>query len=387
MVDPGTMRLHDAVRPALVADTYKFTVQTDPGHGAAVMGGERYVAVEAPRFRIEAREIVSAFPMPGSRGGYDDQLPWVALRRRTLPWERRGASADRASPWLALVVTLPGEAELVEAPLAAVVGPAAAARFGADPGPVTALRFPSAAAMASVLPSESDARLLCHVREVNQADTELAGNDDDGWVSVVVANRMITTDTETLWRATLISREHRDDLATGSPQTAAVLALASWEFTGTGGASFQTLVTGLDRAAFGAEHRKGVALDRTGHDGKTIRVRYRSPLSPAADPDEAPDITRIAARELGRLLAAADGRLVGELVTWRRSRLTDAARQVTTDLLSSAHRAQSVSAPAGHRASAALAALGQIAFTTAADPLPAARPTGFPAAAPGREDL
>ena len=41
-----------------------------------------------------------------------------------------------------------------------------------------------------VFPTVEDLPLLVHVREVDLADTELANGDDDGWLAVVLANRL-----------------------------------------------------------------------------------------------------------------------------------------------------------------------------------------------------
>jgi hypothetical protein len=344
MVDLGVIRLHDAVLPALTADSYEFTIRTEDG-AAGTMAATRYVSVEAPRFRIGDADVFSRFPMPGSREEVAGLLPWVAFGRRTLPWERRGADADPASPWLALVLTRGAEATPVTQPLVDVVGATAAASFGVDiHQPVPALRFANPAAMAAMLPTVPDVRLLAHAREVSLGDTEYGGRDDDGWVAVVVANRVPGDDDgEVSWRASVVSLEHRADIAGGLPQTAAVIAPLSWGFTALGGASFQTAVTGLDLGAFGG----GVVLPRATHAGSVEPVRYRSPLSPPAADDDLPDATGSAAHELGRMIAAADGRVVAELVTCRRTRINAVARAVTA----------AFAAPAGVRGSLAVRAL------------------------------
>ena len=42
----------------------------------------------------------------------------------------------------------------------------------------------------SVFPAQEDLTYLAHVRAVDLADTELAMGDDDGWLAVVLANRL-----------------------------------------------------------------------------------------------------------------------------------------------------------------------------------------------------
>ena len=41
-----------------------------------------------------------------------------------------------------------------------------------------------------IFPCKDDLPLLAHVREVDVNDTELANGDDDGWLAVVLANRL-----------------------------------------------------------------------------------------------------------------------------------------------------------------------------------------------------
>src|SRR5262249_56928111 len=48
-----------------------------------------------------------------------------------------------------------------------------------------------------IFPTIEDLRLLVHVREVDINDTELANGDDDGWLAVVLANRLPVFDTAT----------------------------------------------------------------------------------------------------------------------------------------------------------------------------------------------
>src|SRR5262249_51253626 len=42
----------------------------------------------------------------------------------------------------------------------------------------------------AVFPTKDDVRLLAHVREVDIHDSELMGGDDDGFLAVVIANRL-----------------------------------------------------------------------------------------------------------------------------------------------------------------------------------------------------
>ena len=80
--------------------------------GGPVAPVSRYVDVTAPRFALAPGELLSTFPPANSVGAFDNRLPQVTFRRRTLPWERSAGSATNGppDPWLALVILAEGEA-------------------------------------------------------------------------------------------------------------------------------------------------------------------------------------------------------------------------------------------------------------------------------------
>ena len=62
----------------------------------------------------------------------------------------------------------------------------------------------------SVAPTVDELRLLSHVRQVNPSDKENCGNDDDGWFSVIMANRVLLSKSKN-YHACLVSLEGRHD--------------------------------------------------------------------------------------------------------------------------------------------------------------------------------
>jgi hypothetical protein len=343
----GKIRLHDAVVPELSAGRYRVTstlqirAKKPPAAGSAQtsLGApppqQMHVQIDAPRFAIDPGDIAGKHPEVPSRGAFGDRLPHLVLGRRTLPWERRGPNGV---PWLALVVAAKSEATLASGPLrtllpASVVSALEASEpIDGDPT-ITVLRFAQADVMRAVLPSQADVALLCHVRQVNMADTALAGRDDDGWFAVVTANRLPLAGPAagTEYQACLVSLEARADVWTAGGQPPPLVVLHAWTFTSVAeGGTIEHLLNHLDVAPFGAaaggqslaDANGSVALQRQDRLGENSTVRYRGPLrgvSAAALPDAEADISRAAARELGRLLGSADARFLRELVAWHRA--------------------------------------------------------------------
>lgn len=141
------------------------------------------------------------------------------------------------------------------------------------------------------------------------------------------------------------------------PVQARLVALTSWQFTCEGPGTFRELMQGLDDAMFGTVTSAGQpALTDTGHmpmqlqdragiaedvlyRGPLVQLQLtRDPLGPYHSADQArrvtpetgtEDISYAAAFEVGRLLAAADGRLAQALMRWRRESYKQSARAST----------------------------------------------------------
>jgi len=194
----GHFVLHSNVLPQITAGRYQlrteqsglpFTVSTETTH----------VHVSAPRFTMPIDQIISSFPPANAEGAFGDRLPQIVLKRRTLPWERNpaGSAQPSATPWLALVVVAEGEAELSTAtPVAECVTPGTTLLDPNDRDVEQGLYLSvTETVVKKIFPCQEDLALLTHVREVDINDTELANGDDDGWLAVVLANRLPVYDT------------------------------------------------------------------------------------------------------------------------------------------------------------------------------------------------
>ena len=340
----GAIRLYDDVTTALAAGRYRFTsrVAVSDVDGVAQDAAPDHVLpveVTAPRFALDGGDIVSSHPAPDSAGDVRDRLAHVALSRRTLPWERR---FDDGTPWVALLVVADSEGQVSDpAPLRQAVGEALFARLNAndpidgDGPPVATLRLRDTSVLTDLWPRRHDVRLLSHVRQVNVADSALAGADDDGWFAVVTANRLPVEPGK--YQACLVSLEGQDGLWTTPPTAVpALVVLYHWRFEVTAAGTFEALAAAVDLGLVGVRAGSdavdpSVALARLDRDGFASGVRYRGPLlAEAADDTASPadDVSLVAAGQLGRLMATADARFTREIVAWHRTANLAQTRQV-----------------------------------------------------------
>ncbi|MBV1856284.1 hypothetical protein [Catellatospora tritici] len=196
-VGEGKFVLYSRIEPPLQAGDYRFTASqtlTATGHDADDLPVDdlpTYVTVRSPRYGLPPDQVLSTFPPAGGEGSYGSRLPQVVIRRRTLPWERLvETGVPRATPWLALVLIAEGEAELkLNQPTAQCVTPGVhlEGKAEAELGNYLLIRK---SMVDRIFPTQKDVPLLAHAREVDIHDTELMMGDDDGFLAVVIANRL-----------------------------------------------------------------------------------------------------------------------------------------------------------------------------------------------------
>ena len=186
--------------------------------------------------------------------------------------------------------------------------------------------------------------------ELLLAPTNLVlGRDTPGGSDVAAVAPFVRPDEA----ASVTGAVRQPQLETFLRRPASLVVLHSWEFTCDPNGGFESLMQALDVGMLGAAQKGKPEVSDTGHIKLTLHDRagqtqmswYRGPLAPYAltrDPqgpyhsaDQArratpdtgvEDITYAAAFELGRLLAAADGRLAQELMRWRRTAYRTSAR-------------------------------------------------------------
>jgi hypothetical protein len=199
-MQPGHFQLYTKFSPALTAGNYKFTtnqnlaaVGKDGALGASDLPVDRldtHVTVTSPRYLLPPDQALSTYPPAGTEGAYGSRLPQVVIKRRTLPWERAVAGAPAGTPWLALVVFAEGEAEvLTNVDVAQCVTSGVSLPGAPDVAKGSCLSIRKSM-VDTIMPTQKDVPLLVHGRQVDLDDTELMMGDDDGFLAVVIANRL-----------------------------------------------------------------------------------------------------------------------------------------------------------------------------------------------------
>ena len=153
----------------------------------------------APRYQLPPDQVLSTFPPAGTQGSYGSRLPQIVIKRRTLPWERGltlpdghggQVAVDEKTPWLALVLIAEGEAELrLNQDVAQCVTKGVTLEGAPDVAKGNCLVVRQSV-VEKILPSRKDVPMLAHAREVDIHDTELMMGDDDGFLAVVISNRL-----------------------------------------------------------------------------------------------------------------------------------------------------------------------------------------------------
>lgn len=228
MTEP--MHLHPSVRPGLEAGSYRLRstqTMTGPTLGTrAVDDRTQHLRVTAPRTTMAPDEVFSVTPPPHAQGPFEARLPHIALKRRTLPWDR-SVGADGPT-WLALVMLAEGEGTFRRGEVAAdcYTAGVAATLAGLDAEERADCIEVTQTVLDRTFPARDELDLLCHVREADASDTELA--DDDHWVSVVLCNRLPVAGTA--YRCMLVSLEgqHASLPATGGT-VATPTRVVAWE--------------------------------------------------------------------------------------------------------------------------------------------------------------
>ncbi len=230
----GSMYLFDYASPPLPPGSYRAHAETDVTVKGTVqtLDVDNYFDVVGPRFNLSPTEVSGVFPPRNGHGPYQDALAQVAIKRRTLPWERpidagaphsigqpsdgQGLPADYPTPWLALLLFEEGEYTLLQGvPLPNVVPKAVFQQLGSPANVLCDAVEADLSLVQAIMPSKEELQLLSHVRWVNKDDRELSVEGSDGWFAIVMTNRVPSPNAKC--RACLVSVEQRTDLVKADP--------------------------------------------------------------------------------------------------------------------------------------------------------------------------
>ena len=231
------------------------------------------ITIEGPRLQLSPADITGVYPAPGSEDSPGEFLPHIALKRRTLPWERLGPDwqGAKTEPWLALILLKESEmrstAQRTFSP-AATLTPVVLKNLSEN-GPFKDLPthqklhndlglpnstelqvvFIPNATLQKIRPAESEMKWLCHVKRKSE-------NGVDADTAIVVCNRLPDAgpaDTEPeLHTALLVSLEKRDDLYDAAKYNAqnikkrtAFIVLHHWTFKASQGGDFEQVMQAI----------------------------------------------------------------------------------------------------------------------------------------------
>lgn len=199
-IGEGKFKLYSSIEPPLEAGEWRFKVDhslkatmpetTLTDKDLKIDGEKINVNIRSPRYVLPPDQVLSTYPPANSQGSYGSRLPQVVIKRRTLPWERRVDGAPPNTPWLALVLIAEGEAQLDTAvDVADCITPGVILDGIHEVAKGNRLVVRKSV-IDKVFPTQNDVDLLAHAREVDIHDTELMMGDDDGFLAVVISNRL-----------------------------------------------------------------------------------------------------------------------------------------------------------------------------------------------------
>ena len=276
-------------------------------------GGGVKIAVVGPQMVLEDTEVDSVYPTPGSTDSPADYLPHIALKRRTLPWERSGPSG--ANVWMALLLVRDSELLLTsglaeaQVPISQIAardsqGSAVLIKTVSDQTRPYPFLFLDRAFFRKICPSQEEQPLLCSVKRTLADDGTLTDR------AIVIGNRLPTASaTPERHTAYLVSLENRSDAFLSVGGAIALPVLYKWSFSPSDKADFEQAVRSIHVRPNGGVLRFGnlpapLPAGQTGPLGSNFdslldehglfltpldhvqqgQVSFRSPLRPFSPP-------------------------------------------------------------------------------------------------------
>lgn len=387
-ISKGKLKLQSYAHPPLAAGTYTLKSQILSGSTIPqddLPEKELKVTVKAPRFTFgTASAFHSYYPLPGSTGAYSTTLPHIVLNRKTLPWERlinRNNSNDKR-PWMCLLLLTEDElgkdavkeleSDKFISTDANFVKPDIILNAEEKKGSkIKVLEIP-VAFFKKIAPLGDELDYLVHTRQVDTANKEENENNDKGWFSVMVSNRLPAKQKSN--NMFLVSVEGYSEILDNAisqtdTRTIRLTVLKQWLFTDMGG-TFEQLVDKLNETAsplriefpekmlskrtLNAFHYGYTPVNHKRRNNQPSVSWYRGPLVPLAIAkppaynyknadlalrfDEGSglfDISYAVAWQLGRLLALKNPAFAAAINNWKnaynKERPIEVAKKILAD--------------------------------------------------------
>ncbi len=279
-LQPGQIQFYEAIQPPLVSGSYQLganqTIQLTAEK--PVYTETQPFAIQGPRFRLQPGQVEQVYPPSNQSGSFNEVLPHIVFRDRTLPWSRTIDGSVPVPntvppPWLALLTLYPSDLMNGNTPISiqqgTVGGLLTAAADVIVPQisassltpeqlaePLMYIELPQAVFL-GIAPTLKDLPFLAHARQVNTDGKEILGLKEDGYFSVLVGNRLPMASAGTanvLNTMIVVSLEGLQSYlpvdGTPNPATPGTLVrmavLSSWTFTATPAtADFMAVMKGL----------------------------------------------------------------------------------------------------------------------------------------------
>lgn len=200
-IDPGRIMLANEYPPALGPGQYNISVRQELSWDGKLQEGKvrsekLSFTCEAGGFTLDQEEIYSVYPPKDSFGLFENVIPHLVLKKRTLPWER--PSPVNGASWMALLLFSETEpAELINQDVTKIFKvddqtycPVKMPKPGYGEGTGCLALDVDAELFCQLCPLAAELPLLAHARCVSRENKTADQNFVEDWLSVLVGNRL-----------------------------------------------------------------------------------------------------------------------------------------------------------------------------------------------------
>lgn len=366
-------KLIDQILPFLSDGEYKAWVSQDITIGEGddqtveTFQKETEFCVAGRAFTLQPDSVFSVSPNENAVGNFSNELPFIVLNLKSLPWQYRLGNSSK-TPWVALIVLSEDEGAverdmkvgelLSDEKNRGIYFPIQKQpeHYMENSEDICHVVELSREIYEKIMPAMEELLYLCHAKYVNLSKTEESVSAKDGYFSVIIGNRFLPSEDERPVKSTvhLVSLLGYDSRDFSDCHTIRLCSLYHWNVfsQSSGEAGFGQLIDGMDCRQFPGvdtenELRKRgvVAREHRFRTGEISASLYCSPLLPAKAPVLSMTSRRTAdghliydkekgifdtkyacAWQLGRMLTLSNEAMALKIHQWRRH-LAEAAHR------------------------------------------------------------